>query len=199
MRKILRPIRTIFSLLAAALLVIGCKGDDGPAGPPGTANVLYSAWFTAPAYDTATVAGIRHFSYTRAAPEITQSILDNGVVLTYGKLLGYNSQVWPLDRVEMLPIEVRYVQGNLQLDRWAAHASPGNLRIDFSNSNNFYTSISNAHSFRYVIIPGGSAISAAAVPSGMSAGVVAGGRAYTRAELQALSYDEVRRLFNIPD
>lgn len=167
--------------LVATLLFNGC-GDDS-TGP--RTDVIYSEWFSAPAWDTATIFGIRNFSYTRAAPEITQAVLDNGVVLTYAKLLGYTPQVWPTDRVAQLPVAITYVQGNTQVDSWSAQAAPGNLRISFTNNNNIYQTVNTAHQFRYVIIRGGVPVSAAVSP-GMNLA-------------HELSYDEISRRYGIPD
>jgi len=197
--------RRTFTLFAAALLLAACDGEDGPTGPqgpPGTANVIYSEWFTAAQWDTATIFGIRNFSYTRAAPQITQAILDSGVVLTYGRLTGYAPQVWPADRVALLPVTLTYVQGNTQVDTWSAYMTPGNLRINFTNNMNFYTSVATTHRFRYVIIPGGAAAAGSAARGNpdrlVNTGATVGGTGYTRAELQAMPYEQVRRLFNIP-
>jgi hypothetical protein len=76
-----------------------------------------------------------------------------------------------------LPILINYQQGGLQVDTWSAFASVGNLRIRFVNDHNIYTSIANAHQFRYIIIPGGA-------PTGRMA---------------QLSYSELCRKYNIPE
>lgn len=172
----------------------GTPGATGPQGPAGTANVIYSAWFTPSPYILNTVFGTDHWSYVKTAPGITQAILDNGAILVYGKLNGYNTTVWPVNQVSLLPIIVSYQQSSVfQFDTWSSLATVGNLKIDFVNSVNFYTGgISNTHQFRYVIIPGG----------------VAGGRmanrqstyfGYTETQLKAMSYFEVCKALNIPE
>ena len=164
-----------FTLLLA---VTSCKkGDVGPQGPAGTANVMYSAWFTPNAYTKDTVFGIWGFNYNKAASSITQQVIDSGTVLTFGKLLGYNTLVWPATQIAQLPINLTYVQGSTMTDTWSALATPGNLRIRFVNDHNFYTGISNLHQFRYIIIPGGQ----------------------PGARLAQLSYEEVCRMYNIPE
>ena len=138
------------------LYVTSCKkGDTGPEGPAGTANVYYSEWFRPEVYIKDTLFGIWGFKYNKAAPEITQKILDSGAVLTFGKMLGYNPAIWPTNTVSQLPISINYMSGGLQEDFWTATASLGNLRIRFTNDHNIYTTIANNHQFRYVIIPGG--------------------------------------------
>ena len=165
-----------------ALLIVGSsckkeKGDTGPQGPMGNANVMYSAWFTPNTYKKDTVFGVWGFNYTQAAPAITQPILDSGAILTFGKLLGYNPLVWAVGQVGQLPITITYQQGGLQNDTWRALATPGNLRIRFENDHNIYNTIATQHQFRYIIIPGG----------------VSAGR------MRQLSYEEICQKYNIPE
>lgn len=142
----------VFVLVSSCLVVSCKKGDDGP---PGTANVKYSAWFTPAQYTKETIFGIHNFSYNQPAPEITQQIIDTGTVLTFGKLLGYSDLIWPASQVSQLPINVTYYQSPAsQTDTWSALITPGNLKIRFVNNNNIYNSIANNHMFRYIIIPG---------------------------------------------
>lgn len=137
----------------------GAAGATGAQGPAGTANVIYSTWFTPSAYTVTTTFGITHLDYNKSAPGITQTILDNGTVLTYGKLNGYNSSLWPINQVALLPITIDYQIGTTtNIDTWSAYATAGNLEIDLMSSTNAYTSdaaINHNHSFRYIIIPGG--------------------------------------------
>lgn len=140
-----------------AILLISCKkGDTGPTGSPGTANVMYSEWFRPATYRKDTIFGIWGFNYDKAEPKITQQILDSGTVLTFGKLLGYNPAVWPTNRVSQLPILINYMQsGGVNLDTWSSLITPGNIRIRFVNNRNEYNAIATQHEFRYIIIPGG--------------------------------------------
>lgn len=166
----------ITSLILSSAVIISCKkGDDGP---PGTANVKYSQWFTPATYQKDTVFGIWGFNHVKDAPEITQNILDSGTVLTFAKLLGYNPLVWKTNEVAPLPITLTYMQGGVTQDMWTAMASPGKLKIRFVNDRNIYTSIANQHQFRYIIIPG-------AIPAGRGT--------------TALTYEEICRTYNIPE
>jgi hypothetical protein len=168
----------VFSVTTILLIAASCKkGDTGPQGPKGNANVMYSAWFTPATYKKDTVFGIWGFNYSQPVAAITQSILDSGTVLTFGKLLGYNPLVWPAGQVGQLPITITYMQGGLQNDTWSALATPGNLRIRFVNDHNIYTSIATMHQFRYIIIPGGT---------------------FT-GRMRQLSYEELCRKYNIPE
>ena len=71
--------------LSALLLTVACKkGDDGP---PGTANVKFSEWFTPATYKKDTLFGIWGFSYNKEAKAITQNVLDSGTVLVFAKCM----------------------------------------------------------------------------------------------------------------
>jgi hypothetical protein len=142
---------------------------------------MYSAWFTPNPYTKDTVFGLFNFNWNQAAPAITQPILDSGVVLVYGKLNGYNPVIWPTDQVGLLPITIMYSSsGTTYIDTWSAIVTLGNVRINLVDDNNAYAGISNAHSFRYVIVPGGVA-SAERVK-----------------QLPKMSYEQVAQLFKIP-
>jgi hypothetical protein len=160
----------------------GAAGATGPSGPAGTANVLYSAWTTPAAYTKTTVFGTFHLSANIAATGITQAILDNGTVIVYGKLDGYTTTIWPASQVSALPIVIIYQLGTTTYtDTWSALVTLGNIEIDFVNDLNYYSSISNAHQFRYIIIPG-------AVLT-----------ATTRQHVNFKNYNEVKQAFNLPD
>ncbi len=147
-----------------SFILIACvsckKGDTGPAG---SANVLYSDWFTPSTYVKDTVFGTYGFYYDKAVPGLTKNILDSGTLIVYGKLSGYNPLIWPAGQIGIMPITITYSSGpNANIDVWSALATPGNLRILLTSSQNAYNGISNLHQFRYVIIPGGNHISSSA-------------------------------------
>lgn len=134
--------------------VAGADGADGADGVDGNANVLSSDWFTPLDYTLSTgFGGINLLDHDEAAPEITQAILDTGVILVYGKLNGYVSTIWVEDDVSLLPIVVTYGTSPTQIDTWNAILTPGNVRIRFTNNNNTYTNLAINHSFRYVVVP----------------------------------------------
>lgn len=154
---------------------------QGPAGPAGTANVIYSDWIKPATYTKTTVFSTIHFSYTITEAQITPDILDKGTVIVYGKLNGYNPVIWPVDNVGMLPIVITYLVGtDNNIDTWSSTISLGKIQLDVTSSLNQYSSISNSHSFRYVIIPGG--IHSAAV-----------------AHTNFRNYEEVKRTFHLSD
>src|SRR5882757_9878968 len=144
----------------------GANGATGPQGPAGTANVIYSNWFTASPWIKDTVFDVYRFNYTKPTADITQKILDSGTVITFGKLAGYNTLIWPTGQVSQMPIVLSYrfsPGGITYTDTWSALATVGNLKIRFVNDQNYYGSIATSHQFRYVIIPGGKSISTTAV------------------------------------
>ncbi|MES2064064.1 MAG: hypothetical protein V4456_19225 [Bacteroidota bacterium] len=141
---------------AGAVGANGAAGATGPAGATGTANVIYSDWITPTAYTKTTVFGTFNFTWDIAASKVTQAILDKGTILVYGKMNGYNPVIWPTDQVGVLPVVINYLSGTTpEIDTWSARNTVGKIQIVMTNNNNVYGSISNAHSFRYVIIPGG--------------------------------------------
>jgi len=136
----------------------GTAGATGATGATGTANVIYSDWVTPAAYTTTSIFNLNHIYADISASKITQTILDHGTILVYGKLNGYNPVIWPTDQVSPLPISISYklTSGGITYnDTFSALTTLGNIRIEFVDDQNYYTSISNAHQFRYVIIPGG--------------------------------------------
>ena len=156
------------------------KGDIGPAGPAGTANVIYSDWFTASPWVKDTVFNIWGFNYNKAAAALTQPVLDSGAVLVFGKLSGYNTLIWPTGQVGQLPVTVTYSftsGGTIYNDTWSAFATVGNVRIRFVDDRNYYGSIATSHQFRYIVIPGGK----------------------KNGRMASLPYQEICRMYNIPD
>src|SRR5258708_20447151 len=79
----------LLSLFTLLLLSSCKKGDTGPAGATGSANVIYSAWFTPVTYLKDTVFDFFGFSYTKATPNITQLVLIIVFLLPYVNLTDY--------------------------------------------------------------------------------------------------------------
>lgn len=208
LKTALKP--TISALVFFGFLLIllqACKkGDNGNPGVPGkdgAANVVYSAWFTPNIYIKDTVFSVWGFQYNKSAPDITQSMLDSGTIITYGKLLGYNSLIWPATQVATLPISITYNSGGVTTDTWSAFATAGNLRIRFVNDKNIYASIANTHQFRYIIIPPGKKATLSVRRSGNGPEEVASSVSEFSVrkiitDHEHMSYGEVCRLLNIP-
>jgi hypothetical protein len=161
---------------------IGATGPSGPTGPKGntgTANVIYSDWYTPATYTKDTVFSTYHFYANIAASKITQAVLDSGTIVVYGRLDGYTSSIWPTAQISALPILITYQEGaTTYTDTWSSLVTLGNVQIDFVDNKNLYGSISNAHQFRYVIIPGG---------------------VHTTASINLKNYEQVKAAFNLKD
>jgi hypothetical protein len=184
----------------------GAAGPAGPTGVTGSANVIYSAWFTPDTYIKDTVFDLYGFYYNKATTDITQAVLDSGVVLTYGKLDGYTSVIWPTAQVSQLPIVVSYkfsLESVTFNDTWSALATAGNLKIQFVDDQNYYNSISNAHQFRYIVIPGGAKSTVASIKPGIVSGrgiqLDAANVIKVIHNYQQMSYAEICQLLNIPE
>ncbi|HWZ02748.1 MAG TPA: hypothetical protein VNX40_04000, partial [Mucilaginibacter sp.] len=67
------------------------------------------------------------------------------------------------------------------IDTWSAFVTLGNIKIDLVSNLNAYGSISNAHQFRYVIIPG--AVLTAAI----------------KQHINLKDYNQVKQAFNLKD
>lgn len=112
----------------------GPRGATGPQGPAGSVNVIYSDWLNMPRDSS---------RFTIIAPQLTQAIVDQGVVAVYtkvykggvaGSLLG--TYKLPCTSPHGQNIEFVIARGYLQVSARGATMSA----ID--------------HQFRYVLIPG---------------------------------------------
>lgn len=107
----MKNFKTIFTILLLAIFTISCSSDDGTdgvdgvngadgvdgvagaQGPAGTANVIYSAWTTAPAGTPETIDGTSGLSTSIDAPELSADILAKGTILVY---MSFASNVYAL-------------------------------------------------------------------------------------------------------
>ncbi|MFS4454792.1 hypothetical protein [Maribacter sp. 2304DJ31-5] len=169
----------------------GSQGEQGPAGPqgeqgdPGTANVIYSGWIGHGFGNSPVESSAAGFDIE--APEITNAILNNGVILVYGRRL--NNVAEEADLTYYLLPYTFY--GSLQVEyRYRIEpptdSSNGVIRVqvrklDDTDLNADATLISG---YRYVIIPGGTE---------------AGGKSSTAVDYSKMSYEEITSLFKIED
>jgi hypothetical protein len=161
----------------------GPTGPTGPQGPAGTANVIYSAWFTSGAW---TGTGTNYAYFDKAAPGATAAIRDNGVILAYARLSG--------DATNIRPLPATTGTGSAIILWNFLSTAVGNIRFSVENPAAIVNP-SVANEFRYVLIPGtvlgGRSAGGVNVPTGV------GGTNYTIAQIKAMSYSQVCRLFNI--
>lgn len=208
MKNVKRNLK-IVSFLLTFVLLVSCTGDDGADGIDGVngtdgvngadgadgvdgdSNVMYSEWFKPSSYTLSDgFGGIKQFDHNEAASEITQDILDTGVVLVYGDLTGYGTTIWPVGNVSLLPVTVTYSTNPTQIDTWTALLSVGNINIRMINNNNALSTLSTSHKFRYIIIPSSNSLS-------KSAGYKSITNELTAAGVDINNYDEVLSYYGI--
>ncbi len=202
----MKQFKPLMPVLAAALLMLSCtkEGPEGPQGPQGnpgpqgtqgtagaqgstgTANVIYSGWLSfQQAQRDSTIDNSKLKVNHIPAAQLTQEIIDNGVVLVYIRFLTsvmqlpYTSYAGSkANTVSFLPKPQR-----IFITRFT-HDNSGSLGF-------------GAIQFRYILVPGG-------VAAGRYAGdaekkLTINGGTYTVAQLKAMSYDQVSALLNIPE
>ncbi|WP_160714893.1 hypothetical protein [Chitinophaga solisilvae] len=172
--------RSCLMLAVAGLLFSGCKkGDTGPEGPAGAANVIYTSWVPTSIWVASTTsagAGKKTYYFDIAAAKVTQEIVDKGTVLVYMKFVSDPDG----DGIAKLLPSIYYNIGGAGTQyRFQYGLFPGKVRIIADVLPAGIPSESNM--VRYLIIPGG-------VPNARVAG-----RDYTK-----MTYEEVCRLYNIP-
>ncbi|MEO7922754.1 MAG: hypothetical protein ABIR30_03690 [Chitinophagaceae bacterium] len=174
----------------------GPAGTTGATGPAGTANVVYSPWtaFTAPNWSATTVDifGKTARRYTAAAPGITATMLSQGTILVYFqgggspgtvRILPYTTYNFtqPVNQV----IEPSFVVGSILINFYNLDNN-----LDPSTFTGTPGPPATGNIYRYILIPGG-----VAGGRGVDPGV--GGSGYTRAQIEAMSYSQVCRIFRI--
>ena len=107
-------------------------------GPTGTANVIYSTWFTASTWSSG-AGNLRYIN--RSAPAITAEIVTHGTVLVY-----FRSG----DTVFALPLVAGDPVHSYFYNYWV-----GDLTINVQRVDGGVPSVSTTSEVRYVIIPGG--------------------------------------------
>lgn len=163
----------------------GAPGQDGEDGKPGTANVIYSNWFSDADFDPTWADSTNPITSEviskafRTAPDITAGILDSGVVLSYAR---HYTIVSP----QLLPYTFHYNTGD-PMDPY--HIYQLNFVPIEGNIMYYYTNLTTSNAsgmytfdfeYRYIIIPGGMPVS---------------GRI---ADPRKMSYEEICKAYNIP-
>jgi len=170
---------------------VGATGPQGPAGSagapgtPGAGVTTYSAWFLTGSgwTDEGAIDYNAEFLFEKAAPGVTQTIIDQGIVLCYGK--GFPLGSGAADEVVQLPFTDAY-----NVDHYFYVLSPGKIKFLYSWAIAPYAAEDLATiSFRYVLVPGSNL-------GGRSMEYTYEG--YTAAELKAMPYEKVAEIFNIP-
>lgn len=168
---------------AGAAGATGSTGATGPTGATGSANVIFGNWTAIPSWTLETDPNSRVQRFTSLAPaQLTQSILDNGVILVYLKNAFFPGQVFPLPCITTQPdrnFSYMASVGTIKAFYWlgtAPSSDPGSF-----TANNFQ--------LRYVLIPGG--------VLGTAARRVGTTESSLSLRLKSMSYSEVCALFDI--
>ncbi len=175
----------------------GPAGPQGPIGPTGTANVIYGSWISEPANwgaDTVmlSVNGGTAKRFIVACPNLSQTILDQGVILCY--MRGGVTSNNPVVLAQLFPSPAPAPNNLLSVDY---RATLNKITYIFYLPLNAYAPIpftnlnGGTAAFRYILIPGGLA------GRGVNGGV--GGTGYSEDQIRAMSYSEVCRLFSVPE
>ncbi|MFZ4724080.1 MAG: hypothetical protein ACOYMD_01395 [Paludibacter sp.] len=170
-------ISSIILLAAISVLTfIGCSGQDGIQGPAGNdgqnAAVYYSEWFSPTVWSGS--AGDWFFS--ASAPDLTQNVVEGGVVLAYVWL---NGDVYNSTTIRPLPAYVLGANWSFLVHQYGS--------IEFTcdmSTQPFNTS----DKFRFIAIPGTStALKTAAI------------KYNTKSKMLNMPYIEACKLFNVSD
>lgn len=170
----------------------GANGATGATGPTGTANVIYSSWYTTVTADW--VAGYQapnnynvELVYNRTAPGVTQAVLDNGVVLAYGKNFTIGQSTLTT-HISPLPYQEAF---NGQFYGYVTSLGKITFTYDPIDIIRPTTQIAGI-AYRYIIIPGG-------VSGGRyMQGATIGGTTYSPEDLKKMTYEQVVKLLKIP-
>lgn len=177
--KVMTFLFKLTTVIVLSLFIFSCEGEDGPTGSEGpqgeqgeqgetgTANVIYSDWI-----DSEFPLDIMstHDTFEVEATEITEEILNSGVVLVYGKSnVGANVFGLPLVR---LNVSYNY------------NIVPNALNITVESLDGNNIGATSFSSYRYVIIPSGVAVTSKNTST----------KDYTQ-----MSYEDIKILFDITE
>ena len=166
--------KIFLSLALTVITFIGCSidGAQGPAGLDGqNAAVYYSEWFTPT--DWSGSAGDWYFS--ASAPDLTQSVVESGVVLAYVWL---NGDIYSSTSVRPLPAYALGYNWSFLIHQYGA--------IEFTSNEILRPLIT--HKFRFIAIPGTStAFKSASL------------KYNTKSKLMNMPYSEACVLFNVSE
>ena len=170
--------KTINIYLFVAFLTLvfsGCKkeGMQGPAGLDGqNATVYYSEWFTPS--DWLGTSGDWYFD--ASAPDLTQDIVENGVVLAYVWLAG---DLYNATSVRPLPAYAVGANWSFLIHQYGS--------IEFTSDMSSQP-LTTGNKFRFIAIPGTTnALKSASLKN------------KSEQELRSMCYKDVCKLFNIPE
>lgn len=182
-----RALRLILPIALLMVLTISAcqKGDNGPAGPTGSANVIYSNWHstTIPARDTTIDGSLMKYTIDSVA-SLTQGIVDSGAVLVY---LNFGAGTFSLpytsfaggkaNTIDFIATPHRLTYTRFTHDNTASIGLPG-------------------LSYRWILIPGGQ--KGLSKASGNTTPIPIPGGVTTLEALKAMDYRQVCEALGIP-
>ncbi|WP_282055419.1 hypothetical protein [Maribacter luteus] len=154
----------------------GADGEDGAQGEQGetgAANVIYSEWLDSPLAEN---IALESTNADIAAPSLSQEIVDQGVVLLYGRI-ETNGNVYSLPYIGNQGVSYYYYH-NLEVI---------NIRLTTIDGSDIGSPLFS--SYRYILIPGG-------VQASNGIGGITG---KSSTDYSKMSYEEITALFNIPE
>jgi len=147
----MKTFKALFSIFLLSISTISCSGDDGAAGTngldgaPGSANVIYSAWITAPTAAAETIDGTYGLSTTINAPELSNDILSKGTILVY---MSFGSGVYTLPYTSTAGTFINTISAVSSLQKIKL--------FRFKHANDGTTvGLPTSLTWRYILIPGG--------------------------------------------
>jgi hypothetical protein len=159
----------------SAFIFAGCgkEGPQGPQGPAGQdATVYYSEWFSPSAWS----GGSGDWYFEASAPDLTQEIVENGVVLAYAWLA---DDVYQGSSVRPLPAAAVGANWSFLIHQYGS--------IEFT-CDMFAMPLTTGNQFRFIAIPGTIQALKSGTPGYKS-----------EQELKNMSYKEICMLYNIPE
>lgn len=182
-----RAARIILPLsLATLLLISACqKGENGPTGPTGNANVIYSNWHstTIPARDTTIDGSLMKYTIDSVA-SLTQGIVDSGAVLVY---LNFGAGTYSLPYTS-------YAGGKANTINYFARLHMLTY-TRFTHDNTASVGLPGL-TYRWILIPGGQ--KGLSKASGNTTPIPIPGGVTTLEALKAMDYSQVCEVLGIP-
>ena len=194
----------LLSILALAItfFAISCT-KEGPQGPAGTANVIYSAWVKKAAFSSNYAdTSLPDYAGTvkraiLSAPSISSAIIDNGIVISFVRVV-----VTGTNGPNMLPYIFTPNPGYL----YKIGMAPAVGKIIYYTENLTANPVvgwipSSDMEYRYVVIPGGTTVrkaeNTATYRRGAEKAATINGRVYSESQLRVMPYNEICALLNI--
>lgn len=163
----------LFSLLGvvAAIGLYSCSkgpsGATGPQGPAGPDSVYHSAWINADFIGGLDQYGDSEYVMAVQAPNITQGILDSGLVISYISSLDANGIFSDVEPLNGLPVYEDYTPGIIYYTTYP------------TNENAYGTTLNGVAALRFVVIPSAVLASTSSF-SGLS-----------KAQIRTMSYSKI--------